>query len=396
LRYDFDQQINRMNTDCAKWDGLEGRFGVKDAIPMWVADMDFMSPQPVIDQLKKRVEHGIFGYTFRSDSYTEAIVDWLQRRHHTTIEKDWLCHSPGVVTALNTIVRQFTEPGDKIIIQPPVYYPFKMSIEQHGREVVNNPLKFAEGYYTIDFEDLEAKAALGAKLLILCSPHNPIGRVWSRAELEQLGHICQKYNILVVADEIHNDLIYKDYVHTPFLSISEEFAQHSITCIAASKTFNLAGLQTSTVIIPNAQLRERYLQTLQTTGFIGGNIFGFLATESAYRDGDEWLDQVLDYLKANLAFLTAYFAEHIPQIKVIQPEGTYLVWLDCRELGLDPQSLQEFAIKQARIAFDEGFIFGTEGEGFNRINIACPRALLEQACKNIEQAVKDHINSQVA
>jgi cystathionine beta-lyase len=393
LRYDFDQLIDRTNTDSVKWDGLEDRFGVKDAIPMWVADMDFAAPQPVIDAMTARAAHGIYGYTLKPASYLQAIADWLQRRHHFTVELDWLCHSPGIVAALSTLVQTFTEPGDKVIIQSPVYYPFKFVLEQHEREVISNPLKLQNGSYVMDYEDLERKAAAGARLLILCSPHNPVARVWKRAELEELGRICQKYNVLVVADEIHGDFVYKGNTHIPFASISQEFALNSVTCIAASKTFNLAGLQTSTVIIADPQLRERYLKKLDSLFISRPNLFGVVATESAYRYGDEWLDQLIDYLQGNLDFMTTYFAEHVPQIKVIPPEGTYLVWIDCREFGLEPKSLDEFLLKQARVAFDEGHIFGSEGEGFSRINIACPRSLLEQACQNIASAVHDLLAS---
>jgi cystathionine beta-lyase len=389
LQYDFDQQIDRTDTHSVKWSGLESIFGVQDAIPMWVADMDFKSPQPVIDALTQRVAHGIFGYTMRPDSYLQAIIDWQQSRHNFTVEKDWLCHSPGVVTALSTITSTFTEPGDKIIIQPPVYYPFRLTIERNGREVITNPLKFEAGHYVMDYDDLEEKAAAGAKLIILSNPHNPVGRVWSRSELERLGQICRKHDVLIVSDEIHGDLIYNGYTYTPFASISEDFAQHSIVCVAASKTFNLAGFQTSTIIIPNPQIREQYMQTL-TAHFIGHmNVLSIVASESAYRYGGEWLDQLLTYLQANVDFLTTYLAQHIPQIKVIQPEGTYLVWLDCRELGLDRDSLDELTLKQAGIALDPGHFFGPEGEGFNRINIGCPRAILEQACKNLKTAVQN-------
>lgn len=396
MHYDFDQYIDRTHTSSVKWDMLESRFGVQDVIPMWIADMDFKSPQPVIDALKQRAEHGIYGYTLRPDSYAQAIIDWYTRRHHFTLEPKWLCHSPGVVAGLSTIVNTFTEPGDKIIIQPPVYYPFKNVIQQHGREIIVNPLIFADGQYTMNYADLEEKAASGAKLLVLCNPHNPVGRVWSREELEQLGRICLKYHVLVVADEIHGDLVYTGHVYTPFASINREFAQHSLTCIAASKTFNLAGLQTSTIIIPDSQLRKRYLKMVGRLVLGGSNVFGLVATEAAYRYGDEWLDQLLAYLEGNIDFLITYFAEHIPQINVLRPEGTYLVWLDCRALGMDRKSLDQFFLHQARVAFDEGHIFGPQGEGFSRINVACPRPLLEQVCKNIEQAVTKYIASTIS
>ncbi|MGG3494885.1 MalY/PatB family protein [Peribacillus simplex] len=387
MKYNFDQEIRRLNTDCEKWDKLESQFGVKDVIPMWVADMDFQSPQPIIEALKQRVEHGVYGYTLRPDSYMESIVSWLKRRHRWSIEKEWITHSPGVIPALSLAIQSFTQTGDKIIIQPPVYHHFARVIQANGREIVNNPLKLENGHYSIDFADLEAKMDSTVKMLILCSPHNPIGRVWSKEELTRLGQICMKHNILVVADEIHCDFVYKTHTHIPFASISEEFANHSLTCIAPSKTFNLMGVQTSSIIIPNQQLRDRYDRELNTLSIGSPNIFGVVALEAAYRHGEEWLDQLLEYLQGNLEFTLNYFSKNIPQIKVIQPEGTYLVWLDCRELGFSVKELDEFMLRKARVAMNEGLIFGMEGEGFMRLNIACPRSMLKNALDGIEKAI---------
>ncbi|MGE7185685.1 MalY/PatB family protein [Peribacillus sp. NPDC006672] len=387
MKYNFDQEIRRLNTDCEKWDNIENQFGVKDVIPMWVADMDFQSPQPIIEALKQRVEHGVYGYTLRPDSYMESIVSWLKRRHQWSIEKEWITHSPGVIPALSLAIQSFTQTGDKIIIQPPVYHHFARVIQANGREVVNNPLKLENGHYSIDFADLEAKIDSTVKMLILCSPHNPIGRVWSKEELTRLGQICMKHNILVVADEIHCDFVYKTHTHIPFASISEEFANHSLTCIAPSKTFNLMGVQTSSIIIPNQQLRDRYDRELNTLSIGSPNIFGVVALEAAYRHGEEWLDQLLEYLQGNLEFTLNYFSKNIPQIKVIQPEGTYLVWLDCRELGFSVKELDEFMLRKARVAMNEGLIFGMEGEGFMRLNIACPCSMLKNALGGIEKAI---------
>ncbi|MDW7615598.1 MalY/PatB family protein [Peribacillus simplex] len=387
MKYNFDLEIRRLNTDCEKWDKLESQFGVKDVIPMWVADMDFQSPQPIIEALKQRVEHGVYGYTLRPDSYMESIVSWLKRRHRWSIEKEWITHSPGVIPALSLAIQSFTQTGDKIIIQPPVYHHFARVIQANGREIVNNPLKLENGHYSIDFADLEAKMDSTVKMLILCSPHNPIGRVWSKEELTRLGQICMKHNILVVADEIHCDFVYKTHTHIPFASISEEFANHSLTCIAPSKTFNLMGVQTSSIIIPNQQLRDRYDRELNTLSIGSPNIFGVVALEAAYRHGEEWLDQLLEYLQGNLEFTLNYFSKNIPQIKVIQPEGTYLVWLDCRELGFSVKELDEFMLRKARVAMNEGLIFGMEGEGFMRLNIACPRSMLKNALDGIEKAI---------
>ncbi|MDR4889503.1 MalY/PatB family protein [Fredinandcohnia sp. QZ13] len=388
MKYNFNESINRLQTNSVKWDEVENLFGDKEILPMWVADMDFKSPQPVIEALKKRADHGIYGYTTRPDSYYEATVGWMKRRHNWTIEKDWITFTPGVVPALGIIVQSFTNPGDKIIIQQPVYYPFMSVIEKNGREIVNNPLRLENGRYYMDFEDLEKKIDPSVKMIIISNPHNPVGRVWEQDELTKLGEICLKHNILVVSDEIHSDLVYEGNIHTPFASISDNFAGRSITCTAPSKTFNLAGLQTSNMIIPNQELRERFNKALEDR-FIGmTNTFGVTALIAAYEEGEEWLDQLLVYLKGNLDFLNEYIKSNIPEVKVIKPDATYLVWLDCRELGLDAKKLEEVIQKQGKVAFDEGYIFGKEGEGFTRINIACPRALLEEGLKRFSEALK--------
>ncbi|MGN7393111.1 MalY/PatB family protein [Peribacillus frigoritolerans] len=387
MKYNFDQVICRLGTDCEKWDDRKNQFGVEDVIPMWVADMDFQSPNPVIEALRHRAEHGVFGYGLRSDSYFESIVNWLNRRHQWSVKKEWITHSPGVIPALSLSIQSFTKQGDKIMIQPPVYHHFARVIQAAGREVVTNPLVLKNGHYSIDFEDLEAKIDEKVKMFILCSPHNPVGRVWSKDELTRLGQICRKHKILVVADEIHCDFVYHTHTHIPFASISEEFANHSITCIAPSKTFNLMGVQTSSIIIPNRQLRDRFNQELHTLSIGSPNIFGAVALEAAYRYGEEWLDQVLDYLQGNLEYSLSYFRKNIPEINVIQPEGTYLVWLDCRELRFSDKELNDFMLQSARVAMNQGQIFGKEGEGFMRLNIACPRSMLQNALSGIENAV---------
>ena len=393
MTYDFDRVVERTGTDSSKWDGLKTRFGVDAAIPMWVADMDFPSPQPVIDALTRRAEHGVYGYTLRADAYYQAIEGWMQKRHQWNVERDWLMHSPGVVSAIAMIVDSYTQPGDKVVVQPPVYYPFMRVVNNLDRQIVNNPLKYENGTYNMDFEDLADKLDdPDVKLLILCSPHNPVGRVWTREELTHLGNLCLEKGVLVVSDEIHSDLVYKMYTHVPFASISQEFADNSLTCIAPSKTFNLAGLQTSVVIIPNEDLREKYKKTLGRYSLGGANIFGTAALTAAYTHGEEWLDQLLDYLEGNLALVTAYMEHNIPAVKVVQPQGTYLVWLDFHELGLDNEALDQFVLHKAGIALDEGHIFGPGGEGFQRINIACPRSVLVKALDQLALAVKEFSN----
>jgi len=388
MKYDFDEVIDRTNYHSVKWDELETTFGAKDVLPMWIADMEFRSPQPVIEAIKKVNEHGIYGYTSRPLSYYQAIINWMEKRHNWKIKKDWIAYSPGVVPALSLIIRAFCQPGDKVIVQPPVYCPFFRVIENNGCHVVNNPLKLSNKKYFIDWEDLERKVDdPRVRLLILCSPHNPVGRVWQKEELIILGEICLKHNIIVVSDEIHADILFKGYKHTPFASISPAFAHNSITCTAPSKTFNLAGLQTSTIIIPNKKYYKIYENILDSLALNENNVFGLVALEAAYRDGEEWLEQLLSYLNENLEFLVKYFQEKIPKIKVIKPEGTYLVWLDCRPLGLSAKDLNNFMIKKARVALDDGYWFGIEGKGFMRINIACPRSFLEEGLRRIERAV---------
>ncbi|WP_340701100.1 MalY/PatB family protein [Brevibacillus borstelensis] len=387
MHYDFDQVHNRFHTDSIKWDRTEKLFGDKDILPMWIADMDFRCPLPVIERLISRAEHGIFGYTARSDSYFESFAGWVKRRHHWEIKKEWIRCSPGILTALSIIVQTFTEPEDKVIIQPPVYHPFPGIVQKNNRELVLNPLMLNIGRYEMDYDDLIGKIDPKVKMIILCNPHNPVGRVWTKAELERLGQICAEHDILVVSDEAHFDLIHNGHRHTLFASISEPFALGSITCTAPSKTFNMAGLQMSNIIIPDQQKRAMFTKALDMLHLSLSNTFGIVAAETAYRHGDEWLDQCLAYVGDNLAFLTDFIEAHIKPIKVIQPEGTYLVWLDCRELGMDAKTLEQFFRKQAKVALDEGYKFGKGGEGFTRVNIACPRSVLEEGLQRMASAV---------
>jgi cystathionine beta-lyase len=400
MKYDFDQVISRQDTDCAKygricpgddplvWVTTDECFSDDPLLPMWVADMDFAAPQPVIDALVGRARHGLFGYTMVSDDFHQAVVGWMQRRHGWAVDPDWICTAPGVVPALFMIVRAFTAPGEGVLIQPPVYYPFYNAIERTGRRIVRNPLIFENGRYTMDFADLEQKvSAADVKLAILCSPHNPVGRVWDRDELARFGDICLEHDVLVASDEIHSDLMLNQTVFTPYGMLSPDLVENVIICHAPSKTFNLAGLKTSNLIIPNQQIRQRYQDALQDNAMLGVNAFGIVALKAAYNHGEEWLEQCLDYLNGNLAFLEAYVAEHIPQLSVIRPQGTYLVWLDCRSLGLDKHALKRLFLEQARVYLDDGYLFGDEGDGFQRMNIACPRSILATALDRIREAI---------
>jgi cystathionine beta-lyase len=400
MKYDFDIEIDRRNTYAVKWEFVqEGQdllhweqtercFGEDRTLPMWVADMDFVCPQPVVEALVARARHGIFGYSFPTGSYYDAVVAWMKRRQGWEIACEWICTTPGVVPALNMLVGAFVSPGEKVLIQPPVYYPFFSAIQNNGARLVTNPLVYEDGRYRMDYADLESKAAdPQVKMAILCSPHNPVGRVWSREELRRFGEICIANDVLVVSDEIHGDLILPGRPFVPFAAIGDDFAQHCIVCTAPSKTFNLAGLGVSNIVIPNAAIRARFQRAISSHGLTGINAFGVVAAETAYTQGDDWLDQVLDYMGGNLEALEAYVADHIPEITVIPPEGTYLVWLDCRRLGLDKWALKRLMLQEARVYLDEGFIFGAEGEGFERINIACPRSVLMDALARIEAAI---------
>jgi cystathionine beta-lyase len=400
MKYDFDAEVDRRDSqslkwefiqseeDPLKWDLTDGFFGDDRILPLWVADMDFLCPKPVVDALVARAQHGIYGYTMPTPAFYQSVVGWMQRRHGWYITPESICITPGVVPALNMLVRAFVPAGDKVLIQPPVYYPFYSAIENNGAELAFNPLIYEHGRYRLDLADLEAKCKdPKVKLAILCSPHNPVGRVWTREELVRFGEICIDNDVLVVSDEIHGDLVYKGHVFTPFAKVSETFSQNSITCTAPSKTFNLAGLQTSCIVIPDRDLRSRFANVLESNGLVTIGTFGAVALQAAYDHGEEWLGQLLEYLQGNLEYLEGYVAESIPQLSVVRPEGTYLVWLDCRRLGLGRSELKRLMLEEARVYLDEGFMFGSGGEGFERINIACPRAILVEALDRIRQAV---------
>ncbi len=396
----FDEEIDRMGTNSVKWEfqqqeeelvpweRTDPAQGEGRVLPMWVADMDFRCPPAVIEALQERAAHGIFGYTAPTEAFFKAAVGWMERRHGWKTEPEWICTTPGVVPALNFLVRTFVKPGEKVLIQPPVYHPFSWAVLNNAAEIASNPLVYKDGTYGMDFEGLEVLARDPQVVMaLLCSPHNPVGRVWSGAELDRFGEICLRNDVLVVADEIHGDIVYPGETFTPFAKISPAFAKRAIVCTAPSKTFNLAGLQTSCIFIADQEQREAFKQTLLSAGLFGVNSFGLVALQAAYEQGEAWLEQVLEYIAGNLAFLEAYIAEHIPGIEVVHPQGTYLVWLDCRRLGLEKLELKAFMLEQARVYLDDGYIFGTQGEGFERINIACPRLILVKALERIREAV---------
>jgi cysteine-S-conjugate beta-lyase len=383
MKYNFDKLTGSQNSDSVKWG-----YG-HDFIPMGIADMDFETVPEVREAIIERAGKDVFGYTELPKGYRESVTGWILKRHQWKVKKEWLTISPGIVTAITLAIRAFAQNGDKVLVQSPVYYPFFSAITRSGCEIIENQLSFSGGRYGIDFEDLEKKAAdERAKILILCNPHNPVGRVWTREELMRIGGICLKNNVMVIADEIHSDLVYSGSKYTPFASISKEFEQNSITCTAPSKTFNLAGLQTSNIIIPNEKLRREYNISLENTGMSRLNLFGGIACKAAYTHGEQWLEEVLEYIGGNKEFAIRYIGENIPEIKVIEPEGTYLLWIDFRKLGLDSESLRRYLQHETRIIFNEGYVFGQGGQGFERMNIACPRSVLEEALGRIEKAVR--------
>jgi cystathionine beta-lyase len=387
--YDFDTVIDRLPTSSSKWSYRKQRTGVEDVIPMWVADMDFACAPEIVEAIKARAAHPIYGYTVRTDAWYNGLINWMKKRHDwSRIQRDWICFSPGVVAGFNMTIQAYSHPGDKVILQPPVYYPMKNAIFNNGRQMVENPLKIVNGRYVMDYEDLEKKIDGRTKMIILCSPHNPVGRVWTRSELEQLVEVCERKDIVIVSDEIHLDLILGKIKHTPTAIVSEKAMQRTVTLVAPSKSFNVAGLTNSAAIIPNKKLRDAFLNVLQNNSVGGGNIFGAVAQEAAYAHGEPWLEELLVYLRGNLKYFEDFLAEKIPVLKVYPLEGTYLAWVDCTSLGMDDASLKEFMLKKAKLWFDEGTMFGSGGSMFMRINLACPRSTLKIALERLEKAVK--------
>lgn len=387
--YDFDTVIDRLPTSSSKWSYRKQRTGVEDVIPMWVADMDFACAPEIVEAIKARAAHPIYGYTVRTDAWYNGLINWMKKRHDwSRIQRDWICFSPGVVAGFNMTIQAYSHPGDKVILQPPVYYPMKNAIFNNGRQMVENPLKIVNGRYVMDYEDLEKKIDGRTKMIILCSPHNPVGRVWTRSELEQLVEVCERKDIVIVSDEIHLDLILGKIKHTPTAIVSEKAMQRTVTLVSPSKSFNVAGLTNSAAIIPNKKLRDAFLNVLQNNSVGGGNIFGAVAQEAAYAHGEPWLEELLVYLRGNLKYFEDFLAEKIPVLKVYPLEGTYLAWVDCTSLGMDDASLKEFMLKKAKLWFDEGTMFGSGGSMFMRINLACPRSTLKIALERLEKAVK--------
>ena len=386
--YDFDRIIERRGTDSIKWNGLEERFGSGDVIPLWVADMDFPAPGPVIRAVPERAGHGVFGYTRTPERFYDAVTGWLKRRHGWEVFRNEISFSPGIVTALVMIVEAFSEPGDQILVQSPVYYPFFDVIRKSGRTVIDSPLFRGEtGRYEIDFEDLEKKLARPeTTLMLLCSPHNPVGRVWTRAELTRMGELCCAHGVLVAADEIHCDFVYPGHAFIPFMSLGDDLGMNCLSLMAPSKTFNMAGLKSSLVMAKNPEILNTYNAQLEAHHLDGMNCFGLAATVAAYEEGDEYVDQLIPYLEGNVTLVRNFLRERLPQIKLFDPEGTYLLWLDCRAVSEDPRELKDFFLKKARVALSPGAVFGPTGASFMRMNIGCPRSVITEALDRIEGA----------
>lgn len=387
--YNFDKPIERVGTACFKYDGRKNVFSNADVLPLWVADMDFATPDFIMERIRKRCEHPILGYTFRDDQYHEAIGWWYQTRHNWAIRSEWIDFCPGVVSGLNHAIRAFTQPGDTVIIQTPVYHPFYTTVLNNGRKLVHNPLRATNGMYSIDYNGLESLAAQGAKMLILSNPHNPVGRVWTSDELQRIGSICLKHNILIVSDEIHSDLIFAGSRHVPIAALSDELAHITVTFASASKTFNIAGLSSGFAIIPNAQLHTRYSAELEASGSGHGNIFGIEALKAAFTpQGVEWLTELMAYIAQNVDFVDDFLKRRMPMVTFVRPQGTYLLWLNFNALGLDDAQLNNLLQHTAEVGFNAGSGFGDEGKGFERVNVACPHSTLNEALERVANTLE--------
>lgn len=389
MKWNFDEYIPREGTNCIKYDLRSEIFGNSDVIPMWVADMDFSTPDFILNAIKKRLGHGIMGYTFRPPEYYRSITEWVFKRHNWKIEDDWICFSPGVVPALNLCTLAFTRSGDSIIVQPPVYPPFFSAVESHGRNLVINQLIERNGKWTMDFEALKALISKKTKMIIVSNPHNPVGRAWTEEELSHLAEICIRENILILSDEIHSDLVLPGFKHVPIAAISGKTAEITVTCIAPSKTFNLAGLSTSSVITSNQVLRKYFKKKIEHLHVGNGNIFGMVASIAAYSEGQEWLEELLQIINENVNLVMDYCVGSIPEIVPVRPEATYMIWLDCRKLGMKSRELQNFFVGKAGVGLFEGSLFGSGGEGFMRMNLATPRSIVKKAMEQIRMAVSE-------
>lgn len=386
----FDQVIDRRNTQSVKWDGVLELYGEDNLIPMWVADMDFRPPEAVTHAVTTRAAHGIYGYEKKPSDFADTVLGWLRTRHDWEVDPSWLSNSPGVVPGLVVSILALTEPGDRVVIQPPVYPPFYAVAQQNDRVIVENPLIEKNGKFVMNLAELEEIFRSGVKFMVLCSPHNPVGRVWSRSELQALAELLLRYGVTVLADEIWADLVYHSHKHTPLASLSPEIAAKTLTFMAPSKTFNLAGLYLSNVIIPNPELREKYCAQLERLAIGHLSFFGIVAAEAAYREGGKWLDELLIYLEENAQYVITELGKITSKIRVIKPEGTFVLWLDCRDLGIPLEELNQFFVRKAGLAFNDGAFFGPAGYGFQRMNIGCPKVLIAEAMRRLSKALANY------
>lgn len=391
MKYNFDKVVDRKNSDSKKWCNLEELYGTNDVLPMWVADMDFKSADEIIEAFKDRADHGVFGYTWKQDSFYEAVINWVKKKHNWDIKKEWILFTPGVVMGLNLGVRELADEGEKIMFQSPIYPPFYRVVENNNRVLNVSPLKHNGEKFVMDFDDIRNKMDKDTKVMMLCNPHNPIGRVWTKEELTELGNICMENDTIIISDEIHSDFILKGYKHIPIATISKELEQRTVTLMAPSKTFNIAGLGTSIAIIPNDEIRTKYEKAIEVMEIGNVNIFGALGLEVAYNHGEQWLKEVLEYIEDNIDYAVDYINKNIPQIKVDRPEGTYLLWLDFNGLEKSTDEIFEALIKVGKVALNDGRPYGENGDGFFRLNIGCPRPILEEGLKRIEKSVKSMV-----
>lgn len=391
MKYNFNEKIDRSENHSAKWAEMEMKFGRKDLTPMWVADMDIKAAPEIVEAMKKKVEQEIFGYVYRPDSYYESAANWLKKRFGYEISPSTLIHSPGVVPSMSILVKMLTKETDRILIQSPVYPPFAAAVKDNGRKLIeNNLIKDEKGYYTIDFEDLENKLALeDVTLFILCNPHNPVGRVWRREELEKMGELCKKHNVRILADEIWRDLIMPGYKHIPMASINKEIEDITITLFSPTKSFNLAGLQASFATFSRAEERKEFDDILGQMDVKRNNPFSLVAFETAYERCENWLEQLIEHIDGNMQYVIDFINERLPMVKTVKPEGTYLMWLDFNNIGIAQDKIQEFLINEAKVAMNDGGTFGENGKGFARMNVACPRYMVEEAMEQIEKAIKN-------
>ena len=389
-KYNFNEIVDRKGTDALKIDALKERYGREDLIGLWVADMDFKTGDFITDAIIKRCKNGILGYTTPPESYYNSIINWLDKRYEWKIQKEWLSYIPGIVKGIAFCIQCFSKPQDKIIIQPPVYHPFRLISSMHHRKVINNPLIEEDGKYRMDFEGLRKLIDKDCKILILSNPHNPIGIAWDKETLEELADICYRKYVLVISDEIHSDMAIFGHKHTPFATVSPKAALNSITFMSPSKTFNIAGIISSYSVIPDSEIGKTFYEYLKASELDEGSIFAYITTQAAYDRGYNWMNQMLKYIESNIVFVDKYLKENIPQIKAVIPEASFLIWLDCRELNLKQYELVFLFVNWARLALNNGVMFGQGGEGFMRMNVGTPRPILEQALNQLKEAIDSH------